>query len=70
MRTILEPDSLYPDTALERRIVGEGVRLLQGNAKKSLLELPDDPCARVDGLMRLCLAVPAGHVPQSSPTRR
>lgn len=59
MPTILEPESLYPDTALERRIVGEGVRLLQGNAKTSLLELPDDLCAEVDGLMTLRLAVPA-----------
>lgn len=59
MPTILEPESLYPDTDLERRILGEGVRLLQGNAKKSLMELPDDLCAEVDGLMTLRLAVPA-----------
>jgi len=59
MPTILEPESLYPDTDLERRIFGDGVRLLQGSAKKSLLELPDDLCAEVDGLMTLRLAVPA-----------
>lgn len=59
MVTILEPESLYPDTALEQRICGEGVRILQGNARKSLLELPDDLCAQADGLMTLRLAVPA-----------
>lgn len=59
MPTILEPESLYPDTALEQRICGDGVRILQGRAQKSLLELPDDLCAQADGLMTLRLAVPA-----------
>ncbi len=59
MPTIVEPESLYPDTTLEQRICGEGVRILQGTAKKSLLELPDDLCAQADGLMTLRLAVPA-----------
>jgi C-terminal binding protein len=59
MLTVLEPESLYPDTALEQRIMGEGVRILTGQAKKSLLELPDALCAEVDGLMTLRMAVPA-----------
>lgn len=56
--TVLEPESLYPDTLLEKRVMGDTVRILQGNAKKSLLELPDELCAQVDGLMTLRLAVP------------
>jgi C-terminal binding protein len=56
---ILEPEALYPDTLLEQRVCGEGIRILQGNARKSLLELPDDLCAQADGLMTLRLPVPA-----------
>jgi len=59
MLTILEPESLYPDTLLEQRILGPSIRILTGQAKKSLLELPDELCAEVDGLMTLRLAVPA-----------
>lgn len=58
MLTVLEPESLYPDTLLEQRVMGETVRILQGSAKKSLLELPDELCAQADGLMTLRLAVP------------
>jgi C-terminal binding protein len=58
MLTLLEPESLYPDTHLEQRILGPDVRILQGTAQKSLLELPDDLCAQADGLMTLRLAVP------------
>lgn len=57
--TVLEPESLYPDTALEERILGPSVRVLRGRAKSSLLELPDDLCAEADGLMTLRMAVPA-----------
>lgn len=56
--TVLEPESLYPDTLLEQRVMGDTVRILQGNAKKALLELPDELCAQADGLMTLRLAVP------------
>ena len=59
MPTVLEPESLYPDTLLEQRILGPSIRILTGQAKKSLLELPDELCAEVDGLMTLRLAVPA-----------
>jgi len=57
--TVLEPESLYPDTLLEQRILGPSVRILTGQAKKSLLELPDELCAQADGLKTLRLAVPA-----------
>ncbi len=58
MLTVLEPESLYPDTLLEQRVMGDSVRILQGGAKKSLLELPDELCAQAEGLMTLRLAVP------------
>jgi C-terminal binding protein len=60
--TVLEPEGLYPDTALEQRILGPGVRILQGNAKSSLAELPDALLAEVDGLMTLRMAVPAEQI--------
>jgi C-terminal binding protein len=56
--TVLEPECLYPNTALEQRILGADVRILRGTAQKSLLELPDELCAQADGLMTLRLAVP------------
>ena len=58
MHNVLEPESLYPDTLLEERIMGDGVRILQGQAKTSLMELPDALCAEADGLMTLRLAAP------------
>ncbi len=60
--TVLEPEGLYPDTELERRILGPGVRLLQGNAKTSLAELPDALLAEAEGLMTLRMAVPADQI--------
>jgi C-terminal binding protein len=59
MLTVLEPESLYPDTLLEQRVMGPGVRILQGNARKAITELDDALCAEVEGLMTLRLAVPA-----------
>ncbi|MFC7541683.1 C-terminal binding protein [Siccirubricoccus deserti] len=59
MLTVLEPEGLYSDTAIEQAILGPGVRILQGNAKSSLAELPDEMLAEVDGLMTLRMAVPA-----------
>ena len=59
MLTVLEPESLYPDTLLEQRVMGPTVRILQGNAKKAITELDDALCAEVEGLMTLRLAVPA-----------
>jgi C-terminal binding protein len=60
--TVLEPEGLYPDTRLEQEILGPGVRLLQGNAKSSIAELPDSLLAEVDGLMTLRMAVPAEQI--------
>ncbi|WP_240756749.1 C-terminal binding protein [Roseicella aquatilis] len=60
--TVLEPEGLYPDTGLEQEILGPGVRLIQGNAKASLAELPDEMLAEVDGLMTLRMAVPAEQI--------
>lgn len=62
MLTVLEPEGLYPDTTLDQRILGPGVRILQGNARTSLADLPDDLLAEVDGLMTLRMAVPADQV--------
>jgi C-terminal binding protein len=59
MLTVLEPESLYPDTLLEQRVMGPNVRILQGNARKAITELDDALCAEVEGLMTLRLAVPA-----------
>ncbi|WP_240048262.1 C-terminal binding protein [Crenalkalicoccus roseus] len=56
--TVLEPEGLYPDTDLEQRILGPGVRILRGNARTGLADLPDSLCAEADGLMTLRMAVP------------
>ncbi|WP_431303537.1 hypothetical protein [Sediminicoccus sp. BL-A-41-H5] len=58
MLTVLEPESLYPDTLLEQRVMGSTIRILQGQAKKALMELPDELCAQADGLTTLRLAMP------------
>jgi C-terminal binding protein len=58
MLTVLEPEPLYPDTLLEQPVMGDSVPILQGNAKKALIELPDELCAQADGLMTPRLAVP------------
>lgn len=60
--TVLEPEGLYPDTRLDQEILGPSVRILQGNAKASLAELPDSLLAEVDGLMTLRMAVPAEQI--------
>ncbi|TDH62266.1 C-terminal binding protein [Dankookia rubra] len=60
--TVLEPEGLYPDTRLEQGILGPDVRILQGNAKASLAELPDSLLAEAEGLMTLRMAVPAEQV--------
>jgi C-terminal binding protein len=60
--TVLEPEGLYPDTRLEQDILGPGVRILQGNARTSLAELPDALCAEAEGLMTLRLAVPGDQL--------
>jgi C-terminal binding protein len=60
--TVLEPEGLYPDTTLEQRIMGPGVRILQGACKASLAELPDELCQQADALMTLRMAVPADQI--------
>jgi phosphoglycerate dehydrogenase-like enzyme len=57
--TVLEPEGLYPDSALEQRVLGPSVRVLQGAAIGSLAEVPDALCAEADGLMTLRIPVPA-----------
>ena len=57
--TVLEPEGLYPDPSLEERILGPGVRYLQGACRSSLAELPDELCQQADALMSLRMAVPA-----------
>jgi C-terminal binding protein len=51
--TVLEPEGMYPDTALEQEVLGPGVRVLHGGAPhdSSLDVLPDALCAEVDGLL-------------------
>jgi len=60
--TVLEPEGLYPDSELERRVLGPGVRLLQGAATSSLAEVPDALCAEADGLMTMRMPVPADQL--------
>jgi C-terminal binding protein len=60
--TVLEPEGLYPETDLEQRIMGPGVRILQGACKASLAELPDELCQQAEGLMTLRMAVPADQI--------
>lgn len=52
--TVLEPEGLYPDTALEQQVLGPDVRVLQGGApidRTTLDALPDELCGQVDGLL-------------------
>lgn len=51
--TVLEPEAMYPDTALEQAVLGPTVRVLHGGAPVSgtLDALSDDVCAQVDGLL-------------------
>ncbi|WP_270938395.1 C-terminal binding protein [Falsiroseomonas oryzae] len=51
--TVLEPEAMYPDTTLEQEILGPEVEVLHGGAPHTgtLDALPDEVCARVDGLL-------------------
>src|SRR5215212_1193455 len=60
--TVLEPEGLYPDSALEERVFGPGVRVLQGAARSGLAEVPDALCAEADGLMTMRMPVPADQL--------
>ncbi|MCI0756771.1 C-terminal binding protein [Teichococcus vastitatis] len=50
MRLVLEPEALYPDTALEAEILGPTVRLLRGGGEAGVESLPDEHCAEAEGL--------------------
>jgi C-terminal binding protein len=60
--TVLEPEGLYPDSALEERVLGPGVRVQRGAAESSLAEVPDALCAEADGLMTMRMPVPADQL--------
>lgn len=62
MLTILEPEGLYPDDAVEASVLAGAARVARGSAGALLAELPDELCAAADGLMTLRLAVPAGQL--------
>lgn len=51
--TVLEPEGMYPDAALEQEILGPDVEIIRGGAPhtESLDMLSDEVCARVDGLL-------------------
>jgi len=50
---VLEPEGMYADTALEQEVLGPSVEVIHGGAPHagSLDALPDELCARVDGLL-------------------
>jgi C-terminal binding protein len=62
--TVLEPEAMYPDTVLEQEILGADVAVLHGGAPpaESLDSLPDQLCARVDGLLIFRHWLRAHHV--------
>nr|WP_282571973.1 C-terminal binding protein [Roseomonas acroporae] len=53
---------MYPDTALEREVLGPGVRVLQAHAAGSLAEVPDSVCEQVEGLFIFRLWLPAEQI--------
>ena len=50
MLTIMYPERMYPDDTEERRVFGDGVRILMRDTTV-LADLEDAECAEVDGLM-------------------
>lgn len=48
--TVLYPEAMYPDDAVERRIFGDGVRILRRDVR-SLGDLAPEDCEGVEGLM-------------------
>ncbi|ONG54945.1 phosphoglycerate dehydrogenase [Pseudoroseomonas deserti] len=50
MLTVLEPEGLYPDTALEDALFAGRIRLLRGGGESGLAALPDALCAEAEGL--------------------
>jgi C-terminal binding protein len=51
--TVIEPEAMYPDTALEQEVLGPDVDIIHGGAPhtESLDMLSDEVCAKVDGLL-------------------
>jgi C-terminal binding protein len=62
--TVLEPEAMYPDTALEQEVFGPDVEIIHGGAPhtESLDLLPDEVCARVDGLLVFRHWLKAHHI--------
>lgn len=60
--TVLEPEGMYPDAAVEEEVLGPTVRVLRGTAKGGIHELPDDLCAATDGLFIFRHWLPAEQV--------
>jgi C-terminal binding protein len=50
MLTVLEPEGLYPDTALENELMAPRARLIRGGGPGGVEELSDADCAMADGL--------------------
>ena len=48
--TVLYPEAMYPDDSVERELFGPDAVILRRDTG-TLAELPDEDCARVDGLM-------------------
>jgi C-terminal binding protein len=48
--TVLEPEGLYEGTELEETILGPAARVIRGGGAGALASLPDDLCAKADGL--------------------
>ncbi|MBR0665892.1 C-terminal binding protein [Roseomonas hellenica] len=60
--TVLEPEGLYPDTSVEDAVLKGGARILRGNAKSSMSELPDAMLAEADAIMTLRCPVRAEDI--------
>lgn len=62
MLTILEPEGLYPDNAVEDAVLEGRARVLRGAARAGLAEVPDELCQQADALMTLRMPVPADQL--------
>jgi C-terminal binding protein len=60
--TVLEPEGLYPDTSVEDAVLRGGARILRGNARGALSDLPDAMLAEADAIMTLRCAVRAEDI--------
>jgi C-terminal binding protein len=69
MINVLEPESLYPDTALEQRVMGDGVRI-SGGCEDVADGTAGRACAEGDALMTLRMAVPKEALDRFQAARR